>query len=44
MAIDIRPADWNSFSVIMGEKGGCGGCLITRLNWKAQMDCGGEID
>ncbi len=25
-AIDIRPANWDGFAEVMGEKGGCGGC------------------
>ena len=24
--MEIRPADWDSFAQVMGEKGGCGGC------------------
>ena len=26
MRHDIRPADWQSFEAVMGERGGCGGC------------------
>ncbi|MBC8269510.1 MAG: GNAT family N-acetyltransferase, partial [Rhodospirillaceae bacterium] len=22
----VRPATWDAFEVVMGEKGGCGGC------------------
>jgi len=38
---DIRPADWNGFSTVMGEKGGCGGCwcMLWRLS-KTDMDAG----
>jgi GNAT superfamily N-acetyltransferase len=40
--IDIRPATWNSFEGVMGEKGGCGGCwcMLWRLankQMEAQM-------
>ena len=41
MTFDIRPADWEGFSAVMGEKGGCGGCwcMLWRLS-KRQMDAG----
>jgi GNAT superfamily N-acetyltransferase len=39
---DIRPATWNSFEGVMGEKGGCGGCWcmlwrLTNKQMEAQM-------
>ena len=39
--VDIRPADWDGFSAVMGEKGGCGGCwcMLWRLS-KREMDAG----
>ncbi|MCR9256631.1 MAG: GNAT family N-acetyltransferase [Alphaproteobacteria bacterium] len=39
MPFDIRPADWEGFASVMGEKGGCGGCwcMLWRLP-KKQMD------
>ncbi len=39
MDFDIRPADWESFRAVMGDKGGCGGCwcMLWRLP-KKQMD------
>lgn len=41
MTFDIRPATWNDFSAVMGEKGGCGGCwcMLWRLS-KKEMDAG----
>lgn len=41
LAFDIRPADWDGFTSVMGEKGGCGGCwcMLWRLP-KKQMDAG----
>lgn len=38
---DIRPADWASFTQVMGEKGGCGGCwcMLWRLSSK-DMEAG----
>lgn len=38
---DIRPADWQGFESVMGEKGGCGGCwcMLWRLP-KKEMDAG----
>jgi GNAT superfamily N-acetyltransferase len=45
---DIRPADWNGFSAVMGDKGGCGGCwcMLWRLPKKqmeAQMGEGNRL-
>lgn len=39
--VDIRPADWDSFTAVMGEKGGCGGCwcMLWRLS-KRDMEAG----
>ena len=39
MTFDIRPADWQGFTQVMGEKGGCGGCwcMLWRQS-KKQMD------
>ncbi|WP_259650602.1 GNAT family N-acetyltransferase [Roseobacter sp. OBYS 0001] len=41
MTFDIRPADWSSFSTVMGDKGGCGGCwcMLWRRT-KKEMDAG----
>ncbi len=38
-SILIRPATWDTFEAVMGEKGGCGGCwcMLWRLS-KKQMD------
>ncbi|MCR9220420.1 MAG: GNAT family N-acetyltransferase [Alphaproteobacteria bacterium] len=38
---DIGPADWDGFSAVMGEKGGCGGCwcMLWRVS-KKEMDAG----
>lgn len=39
MAFAVRPATWDSFSAVMGEKGGCGGCwcMLWRHS-KKEMD------
>ena len=39
--VDIGPADWDGFSAVMGEKGGCGGCwcMLWRLS-KHDMEAG----
>ncbi len=41
MSFDIRPATWDDFETVMGEKGGCGGCwcMLWRLS-KTAMDAG----
>lgn len=41
MSFDIRPADWEGFSAVMGDKGGCGGCwcMLWRLPRK-EMEAG----
>ncbi|MEO0820130.1 MAG: GNAT family N-acetyltransferase [Pseudomonadota bacterium] len=41
MSIEIRPASWDGFAEVMGEKGGCGGCwcMLWRLS-KKEMDAG----
>ncbi|MEO1199887.1 MAG: GNAT family N-acetyltransferase [Pseudomonadota bacterium] len=41
MTFDIQPATWDSFTAVMGEKGGCGGCwcMLWRLS-KKEMDSG----
>ena len=39
--VDIRPATWDGFTQVMGERGGCGGCwcMLWRLS-KRQMEAG----
>ncbi|HMQ92785.1 MAG TPA: GNAT family N-acetyltransferase [Amaricoccus sp.] len=41
MTLEIRPADWEGFAAVMGERGGCGGCwcMLWRRS-KAEMDAG----
>ena len=41
MTLEIRPADWDGFAAVMGERGGCGGCwcMLWRRS-KAEMDAG----
>jgi len=41
MTFDIRPATWDAFAAVMGEKGGCGGCwcMLWRRS-KREMDAG----
>ncbi len=41
MQTRIAPADWDGFSAVMGDKGGCGGCwcMLWRLS-KREMEAG----
>ncbi|MEL6208894.1 MAG: GNAT family N-acetyltransferase [Pseudomonadota bacterium] len=41
MRIEVRPADWDGFVAVMGEKGGCGGCwcMLWRLS-RREMEAG----
>jgi GNAT superfamily N-acetyltransferase len=41
MNLEIRPADWEGFAAVMGERGGCGGCwcMLWRRT-KAEMEAG----
>lgn len=36
VSVDVRPATWDGFTTVMGEKGGCGGCwcMLWRLSHK----------
>lgn len=39
MTFDVRPATWDAFTAVMGERGGCGGCwcMLWRQS-KAEME------
>lgn len=48
MKLDVRPATWDGFTRVMGEKGGCGGCwcMLWRLNrktWGAGVHGGNRV-
>lgn len=43
-AIDVRPATWDGFESVMGEKGGCGGCWCMLWRQSAKAMAAGQGD